>query len=174
MRYVFIMLTIFCGLLFSQPFVPALMGHENWLLNLTPLLLTYAALRARDFSLMAFIILGGLLHDLLLMNYVGMGPLLWGLVAFIVRSQKPLMRGGNWFFLLLVTFTASFAYLSLDRLFFLIAEGFWSWNLRLSFEIVKLSTVNTVLCLPMFWLMDRFLGSPTEAEHRSFYSHAHR
>jgi hypothetical protein len=173
MRYAFLMLLVFCGLLYSQPFVPVFLGHENWLLNLTPILVTYTSLRARDFSLMFFIILGGLLHDLLLMNYVGMGPLLWGLVAFIVRSQRPWVEGGNWFFLLLMTFVASFAYLSLDRLFFLISEGFWSWNLKLSFEILKLSTVNALLCLPVFWLMDRLLDRPS-SERRSSYAHAHR
>jgi hypothetical protein len=174
MRYALLMLLIFCGLLYAQPFAPVFFGHENWLLNLTPILITYTALRAREFSLMVFIILGGLLHDLLLMNYVGMGPLLWGLVAFVVRSQRPWVEGGNWLFLILMTFVASFAYLSLDRLFFLISEGFWSWNLKLSFEILKLSTVNALLCLPVFWLMDRILGRSSKGERGSYYAHAHR
>jgi hypothetical protein len=173
MRYALMMLLIFCGFLYSQPFVPMVLGHENWLLNLTPILVTCTALRAKDFSLMFFLIAGGLLHDLLLMNYVGMGPLLWALVAFVVRSQRPWVDRGNWLFLILITFVASFAYLSLDRLFFLISEGFWSWNLKLSFEILKLSTVNALLCLPVFWLMDRLLGRPSE-ERRTYYAHAHR
>lgn len=174
MLYASLMLLIFCVLLYSQPFAPMLWGHENWLLNLTPILVTYTALRAREFSLMLFLILGGLLHDLLLMNYVGMGPLLWGLVAFIVRSQKSWVEGGNWLFLVMITFVASFAYLSLDRLFFLISEGFWSWNLKLSFEILKLSTVNALLCLPAFLLLDRLLGRPSRGERGAYYAHAHR
>jgi cell shape-determining protein MreD len=172
MRYALLMLLIFCGLLYAQPFMPALLGHENWLLNLTPLLLTYASLRAQDFSLMVFLIAGGLLHDLLLMNYMGMGPLLWGLVAFIVRSQKPWVETGNFLFLILITFVASFAYLCLDRLFFLISENFWSWNLKLSFELLKLSTVNALLSWPMFWLLDRLLRRG-QASRRAYYAHAY-
>lgn len=174
MIHAILILCIFCGLLFAQPFAPALFGHENWLLNLTPILITYTALRAKDLSLMIFIIIGGLLHDLLLMNYVGMGPLLWGLIAAIVRSQKLWLTSGSWLFLLLVTFTACFAYLCLDRLFFLAYQGFWSWNLKLSFEILKLSTVNAALCLPFFWIMDGLLSSYSQEHRKSYYAHADR
>ncbi|NJK92650.1 MAG: hypothetical protein HC904_12975 [Blastochloris sp.] len=175
--YSLLMMLLFCVMLYAQPLIPPLFGHDNWLLNLTPLLLTYSALRTHEFTLMLFIISGGLLHDLLLMNYVGMGPLLWGCVVFIVRSQRPWVEGGNSLFLILLTFVAAFSYLSLDRLFFLVSEGFWSWNLMLSVEILKLSTVNALLCLPFFWLLDRLPGSQLRNRRNArsaSYAHAHR
>lgn len=173
MRHAVILLLIFGCLIYGQPFAPSVFGHDNWMLNLTPVLIAYCCLRSNEFFLMMFVILGGLLHDLLLMNYVGMGPMLWGMVAFLVRSQKPWVLGGNWLILIVINFAASFAYLCLDRTFYLLYESFWSWNLQLSFEMFKLSLVNALLSPLLFWLLDAVLNKEFSKKGRNRYLHAH-
>ena len=154
LRYTLSLLLIYLVMLFAQPVVPALFNQSNWLLGLTPVFLAYLSLRAGDLALMAFVIIGGLMHDLVLPHYVGMGPLLWSVVAFMVRSQRDLLREAHWPVLMVISFAATFLYLCCDRLFFLFVNQYWSWDQDLSFNIFKLAVFNAVLCPPLFFILD--------------------
>ncbi|MDR1191830.1 MAG: hypothetical protein LBK60_09255 [Verrucomicrobiales bacterium] len=153
-RHLPILLLLYLLMFFVQPLAPLLFKQNNWLLGLTPLLLTYLSLRAGDLALMLFVIVGGLLHDLLLFNYFGLGPLLWGVVTFMIRSQRDWLLGARWPVWMVLSFAASFLYLCGDRLFFLFYHQYWSWDQDLSFNVLKLSLFNTALCPPLFWALD--------------------
>ncbi len=158
LRYTFSLLTIYLAMLFSQRMVPAVFGLDSWLLGLTPVLLCYIALRAGDLALVSFIILGGLLHDLVLLEYFGMGPLLWAIVVFTIRSQEPWVAGSHWLLQILMNFAASFLYLCCDRLFFLLVHQYWSWDYNLSIGLLQMSLFNALLGPLLFVVLDFILG----------------
>ncbi len=145
MRHAAVLVGAYLVLVLLQPQLPDLLGERSWLLGLTPVLLVYAALRAPDFALMMFVMVGGLLHDLLLLHYVGMGPLLWGLTVFLVRSQRSWLGMAHWALRPPIVFVASLFYMVGDRLFFLTYHGFWSWNFELSFSLIKISFFNALI-----------------------------
>jgi cell shape-determining protein MreD len=157
-RYTLSLLLIYLIMLFAQPMVPVLFDQNNWLLGLTPIFLTYLSLRASDLALILFVIIGGLLHDMVLMHYVGMGPLLWGLVAFMVRSQQVWLQEAHFLVLMVIGFASTFLYLCCDRLFFLFVHQYWSWDQDLSFNILKLAVFNAVLCPVLIFIFDFILG----------------
>jgi cell shape-determining protein MreD len=162
------LLLIYLVMLFAQPMVPVFFNQNNWLLGLTPVLLTYLSLRGSDAALVVFVLVGGLLHDLVLLHYAGMGPLLWGLVAFMVRSQREWLVDARWPVWVVMSFAATFLYLGCDRLFFLFAHRYWSWDQDLSFNILKLALFNAVLCPLLFWGLD-FVFGEREARRRGAY-----
>jgi cell shape-determining protein MreD len=166
LRYTLSLLLIYLVMLFAQPMVPVLFNQNNWLLGLTPVLLTYLSLRAGDLALITFVIVGGLLHDLVLLHYVGMGPLLWGIVAFMIRSQRIWLEDARWPVWMVMSFAATFLYLCCDRLFFLFAHQYWSWDQDLNFNILKLSLFNAILCPLLFWLLDFIFGKRKQQRHR--------
>ncbi|MDR1146606.1 MAG: hypothetical protein LBK71_10795 [Verrucomicrobiales bacterium] len=168
-RHTLSLLLLYLAMLFAQPMAPALFRQNNWLLGLTPVLLTYLSLRAGDLALMVFVIAGGLLHDLVLLHYVGMGPLLWGLVAFMIHSQRMWLEDARWPVWLIMSFAATFLYLCCDRLFFLFYHQYWSWDQDLSFNIFKLALFNAVLCPPLFWLLDWVFGVKDRPRHRGAF-----
>ncbi|MGF1678837.1 MAG: hypothetical protein ACFCUX_06555 [Candidatus Methylacidiphilales bacterium] len=150
------LLTLFyLALAFLQPFIPAIAG-QKWLIGMAPLLLAYAALRIDGLGLILFILIGGCVHDLLLLHYVGFGPLLWGCTVFIVTSQAPMLRDSGLFVSALTGFIASFFYNSFDRLLYLVYHSFWSWDLDLSYAILWQSLINAVLCPILFAFFDVF------------------
>jgi cell shape-determining protein MreD len=160
MRYALSLVLLYVAMAIGQPMIPAVFGERTWLIGLSPLLLVYCALRAPDFSLMLFVILGGVVHDLILLHYIGMGPLLWLMTVFIVRSQQDWLRTSHWVLLLVVCFAASFFHLAMDRIFFLAYNGFWSWNFELSTSLLKISTINALLSPVLFWILDFVLRTP--------------
>lgn len=162
MRYVPILLFLYLALAIGQPMMPPLFGERTWLIGLTPLLLAYMALRAGDLALMVFLIAGGVVHDLLLLHYIGMGPLLWFLTAFVVRSQVAWLRGAHWSMVLVVCFAASFFHLAMDRVFFLTYNGFWSWDFELSTSLLKISAFNAVISPLLFKVFDLLMGRGRE------------
>jgi len=164
LRYTFLFLLVYLGMLLAEPVMPEMFGQKNWLLGLTPVLLTYLGLRAGSLSLMLFILLGGLLHDLILMHYFGMGPLLWGLTVFLVRSQQPWIEGANWLMSVVICFAASFLYLCCDRIFFLLVQQYWSWDFELSLGILRLSGFNAAISVLVFFFFDLVLGRRSKQE----------
>jgi cell shape-determining protein MreD len=157
MRYTLVLVLLYVAIAVGQPLLPPLMGERTWLIGLSPLLLIYGALRAPDFFLMLFVILGGVVHDFILLHYLGMGPLLWLMTVFLVRSQRDYLRASHWSLLFVVSFAASFFHLAMDRVFFLVYNGFWSWNFELSTSLMKIALVNGLLGPPVFWVLDVLL-----------------
>jgi cell shape-determining protein MreD len=157
MRYTLVLVFLYVVMAVAQPLLPPLMGERTWLIGLSPLLLIYGALRAPDFFLMLFVILGGVVHDFILLHYLGMGPLLWLLTVFLVRSQRDYLKASHWSRLFVVSFAASFFHLGMDRVFFLVYNGFWSWNFELSTSLMKIALVNGLLGPPFFWVLDVLL-----------------
>jgi cell shape-determining protein MreD len=157
MRYTLVLVFLYVVMAVAQPLLPPLMGERTWLMGLSPLLLIYGALRAPDFFLMLFVILGGVVHDFILLHYLGMGPLLWLLTVFLVRSQRDFLKASHWSLLFVVSFAASFFHLGMDRVFFLFYNGFWSWNFELSASLMKIALVNGLLGPPFFWVLDVLL-----------------
>ncbi|MEM1158666.1 MAG: hypothetical protein AAF649_02560 [Verrucomicrobiota bacterium] len=134
--------------------MPGIFGYQKWLIGMTPILLAYAALRSGGLPLALFILIGGVVHDLLLLHYFGFGPLLWACTIFIVASQKPWLQDAGILVTLIVGFTTSFFYNAMDRIFYLLYHGFWSWDLDLSFALLTLAAVNAVLSPIMFFVFD--------------------
>jgi hypothetical protein len=159
----------------GQPLVAGLLGLHGWILDLVPLLLIYGALRLPAVQLVFLMIAGGMLHDLMVPHAPGTGPLLWGVILFMIRSQLDWIRQGNWIILILLGFVSTFLYLSLERVLFLAAHGYWSWDLDLSLKIVNASFLNALLA-PLFTaLLDRLTGMAGKAGARgAFLLHADR
>lgn len=145
MRYTLVLVFLYVAMAVSQPLLPPFMGERTWLLGLSPLLLVYGALRAPDFSLMLFIILGGMVHDFILLHYLGMGPLLWLLTVFVVRSQREFLQASHWSLLFVVAFAASFFHLAMDRIFFQVYNDIWFWDFELSTSLLKIALVNGLI-----------------------------
>lgn len=160
--------SLYLLILLVQPFLPSLLGDRFWLLSTTPILIAYASIRSGGAPLIWFIILGGLFHDFMFPDYLGMGPLLWGLTAFLVHSQHPWLAGARFAFVALAAFVASFFYFSFDRLLFLFYAGFWSWSFDLSFTIFSRSLVNAGLAPLLFWLFDIILKEKMTEQKQSF------
>jgi cell shape-determining protein MreD len=157
MRYTLVLVVLYVAMAIGQPALPALFGERTWLIGLAPLLLVYGALRAPDFSLMLFVIIGGVAHDLILLHYIGMGPLLWLLTVFVVRSQQDWLKNAHWSMVMVVSFAASFFHLAMDRVFFLVYNGFWSWDFELSTSLLKIATVNALFSPLVFKGLDLLL-----------------
>ena len=165
-RYSLPLLVIYLIMLFTQRLVPPLFDMGNWLLGLTPVLLCYISLRAGDLALVFFVLAGGMMHDVVLLEYFGMGPLLWGIVAYTIRSQEPWVAGSHWLFQILICFVASFLYLCCDRLFFLLVHQYWSWNCNLSIELFQMSLLNALMGPLFFLVSDLFLGGNEPGRRR--------
>jgi len=145
---------IYLFMAFLQPFMPAVFGYQKWLVGMAPILLAYAALRSGGLPLALFILIGGIVHDLLFLHYIGFGPLLWACTIFIIASQKPWLRDGGVLVAIVVGFTASFFYISMDRILYLLYHGFWSWDLDLSYALLTLAAINASLSPVLFFLFD--------------------
>jgi len=145
---------IYLVMAFLQPFMPTIFGYQKWLIGVTPILLAYAALRTSDLPLMLFILIGGAVHDLLLMHYVGFGPLLWGLTVFVISSQRPWLEEAGWVLVVAIGFIASFFYNGIDRILYLLYHGFWSWDMDISFSLLTLSMTNAIFSPLLFFVFD--------------------
>ncbi|MEM6885269.1 MAG: hypothetical protein AAF571_09570 [Verrucomicrobiota bacterium] len=145
---------IYLVMAFLQPFMPEIFGYQKWLIGMAPILLAYAALRSGGLPLALFILIGGVVHDLLLLHYIGFGPLLWACTIYVIASQKPWLRDGGAVVSVLVGFTASFLYNSLDRILYLLYHGFWSWDLDLSYALLTLAAINAGLSPLLFFVFD--------------------
>jgi len=148
-----------------QPLISIHNGGQRLMFDFTPVFLLYACLRFTPFGLASFIILGGLLHDAVVPDIPGTGPLLWGATIFLVRSQRLWIRDGSWSMIMLMGLVASFFYIGFSRFLFLATQGFWSWNLELSVKMLTLSIVNALVCPLVVQFIDR-LTRP--AVHDSF------
>lgn len=153
---------IYLIMAFLQPFMPEIFGYQKWLIGMTPILLAYAALRCGGLPLSLFILIGGIVHDLLLLHYIGFGPLLWGCTIFVIASQRPWLQDGGWLVSAIVGFTASFLFYSLDRILYLLYHGFWSWNLDLCYTLLTLAGINAVLS-PVFFLLFDLVSQKSSA-----------
>lgn len=159
MRYALVLVLLYGAMVILQPLAPPVLGQTTWLIGLSPLLLVYGGMRAGDFSLMLFILAGGVLHDLILLHYIGMGPLLWLLTVLLVRSQREWLRNSHWTSAMVVTFAAAFFYLAMDRVFFLVYNGLWSWTFDLSYSLMIISALNALASPLVFWIFDWVLRS---------------
>ncbi|MDX6767311.1 MAG: hypothetical protein SFU85_11040 [Candidatus Methylacidiphilales bacterium] len=157
MHYALVLVLLYGAMVILQPLAPALMGQTTWLIGLSPLLLVYGALRAGDFSLLLFVLAGGALHDLILLHYIGMGPLLWLLTVLLVRSQRDWLRNAHWSSAMVVTFAGAFFYLAMDRVFFLVYNGLWAWTFELSSSLMIISAFNALASPMVFRLFDFIL-----------------
>ena len=157
LRYSFPLLLVYLAMLFTQRMMPPVLGMEGWLLGLTPVLLCYVALRAGDLALVIFVLAGGLMQDVVLLEYFGMGPLLWGIVAYTIRSQEPWVAGSHWLFQIVICFVASFLYSCLDRMFFLLIHQYWSWDSNLTIDLFQMSLFNGVMGPLLFLIGDLIL-----------------
>lgn len=155
---------------FLQPFMPAIFGHQNWLIGMAPILLAYAALRNGGLPLTLFILIGGVVHDLLLLHYVGFGPLLWACTIYVIASQKPWLQDGGILVSIIVGFICSFLYNALDRILYLLYHGFWSWDLELSYSLLTLAAVNAGLSPILFILFDSISQSSQTPKPKKSYS----
>ncbi|MFQ3670362.1 MAG: hypothetical protein SNJ84_02765 [Verrucomicrobiia bacterium] len=157
-----------------EPIIPSQFGGTRWLVDFTPLLITYACLRLPSAALLAFVALGSLGSDFLIPDRPGTSPLLWTLVAFLVRSQRPWIRTGSWFTLSIMSFAASFLYAIGDRTFFLMVNDLWSWSYLLLLKLLVLAAVNAALAPFAFPLLDRLCGivrpRATEPDFSPFYA----
>ena len=162
-----ILTLIYLVMAFLQPFMPAIFGYQKWLIGMAPILLAYAALRTGGLPLALFILIGGVTHDLLLLHYFGFGPLLWACTIFIIASQKPWLQDGGVLVSIIVGFTASFFYIAMDRILYLLYHGFWSWDLDLSYTLLTLAGVNAVLSPVLFFLFDAISRSTQSGKPRS-------
>ncbi len=158
---------LYLFLLLVQPFFPSVLGDQFWLLSVTPILIAYVSIRSGGVALVYFTILSGLLHDLMFPDYLGMGPLLWGLTAFVIHSQIPWLEGARFFLVIVATFVASFFYLCMDRLLVLFYAGFWSWSYELSFSIFFYSFINALLGPLLFWVFDFILKEKMSEKKKS-------
>lgn len=162
------------GLSLLEPILPSRFGGVTWLIDFTPLFLTYACLRLPSAALLAFLAIGSLGLDFLIPDRPGTSPLLWALVAFLVRSQHPWIGSRNWFILSLMTFAASILYAFGDRTFFLMVNDFWAWSYLLVLKLIVLALINGLLAAPIFSLMDRLCGlsrtDRSEPEFTSLYA----
>jgi len=149
-----ILTLVYLVMAFLQPFMPTLFGYQKWLIGMAPILLAYAALRSGGLPLALFILIGGIIHDLLLLHYFGFGPLLWACTIFIIASQKPWLEDAGILVSIVVGFTASFFYNAMDRLLYLLYHGFWSWDLDLSYTLLTLAGVNAFLSPVLFFVFD--------------------
>lgn len=138
--------------------MPTILGNQKWLIGMTPLLLAYASLRTHGLPLTAFVLIGGTVHDLLLMHYIGFGPLLWGITVFVVSSQRPWLEDAGWIVFIAIGFVASFLYYTADRILYLLYHGFWSWDMELSFTLLSLSVANAILSPLLFLGFDAIVG----------------
>lgn len=163
------MIVALWGILQLQLLLPGMLVNGHWLPVFVPLLLVYFGVRAKPGLLLLFIFIGGLFHDLLVDHYFGAGPFVWGIVIFMVRSQRPYLEGGRWGGRVLVTFAGSFVYLVLDRLLFLVYHRFWSWDLDLSLHLVLLSGINSAISPFFVFLMDLLFERLEKKQRRTFH-----
>jgi hypothetical protein len=154
MRAAGLLTLVYLIMAFLQPFMPSIFGYQKWLIGMAPILLAYAALRTSGLPLTLFVLIGGVVHDLLLLHYVGFGPLLWGCTIFVIASQRPWLQDGGIIISVIVGFTASFLYNALDRILYLLYHGFWSWNLDLSNALLTLALINAALSPILFIIFD--------------------
>lgn len=164
MRYAFVLVLLYGAMVILQPLAPPVLGQTTWLIGLSPLLLIYGALRAGNLSLVLFVLAGGTLHDLILLHYIGMGPLLWLLTVLLVHSQRDWLRNSHWSSAMVVTFAGAFFYLAMDRVFFLVYNGLWSWNFDLSYSLMIISAFNALASPLLFRVFDFVLlgGGPQQ------------
>ncbi|MEO0452670.1 MAG: hypothetical protein AAFY98_00860 [Verrucomicrobiota bacterium] len=149
-----ILTAIYALIILIQPFLPSVLGDRFWLLSMTPILISYVSMRARGAALGYFIILCGLLHDLMFPDYLGMGPLLWGLTVFLIHSQYPWIHRARFFLVMVAVLVASFFYLCMDRLLVLFYAGFWSWSYEMLFSIFWQSCLNAIVSPLLFFIFD--------------------
>ncbi len=154
MRYALVLILLYGAMVILQPLAPPVLGQTTWLIGLSPLLLIYGGMRAGDFSLMIFVLAGGVLHDVILLHYIGMGPLLWLLTVLLVRSQRDWLKNSHWTSAMVVTFAGAFFYLAMDRIFFLVYNGLWSWTFDLSFSLMIISAFNALVSPVVFRVFD--------------------
>jgi len=158
MRPAILLTLVYLLMAFLQPFMPSIFGNQKWLIGMTPILLAYASLRTHGLPLTLFVLIGGCVHDLLLMHYIGFGPLLWGITVFVVASQRPWLEDSGWIVSVAIGFVASFLYYTADRILYLLYHGFWSWDLELSYALLSLSVANAILSPLLFLCFDGIIG----------------
>jgi hypothetical protein len=122
-------------------------------LCLVPVLLVTAAVRMGDVPLVMLVVLGGLVDDFLVPDAPGYGPLIWAVVVMMVRSQRIWLRSGGMLFRMAVCVAATFVYLVMDRLAYMAAHGFWSWDERVTLYLVLASGVNLVAGPLLMWML---------------------
>ncbi|MEM9400116.1 MAG: hypothetical protein AAF984_07890 [Verrucomicrobiota bacterium] len=153
MKYFLAMILAHGLTLTLQMIVRDIIPFINWLPLFIPIFIVYISLNTSEHLLMPYIIIGGLINDLFTGSYLGFGPLLWGLIVFMTRSQRSYLEESIWIVKGALTFIISFAYIALDRLFFLIAHRFWSWDFDLCLHMILLSSINAFLIFPAMAIM---------------------
>jgi hypothetical protein len=153
-----VVLAVCAATMLLQPLVPGLFGQEHWLLNLTPVLLIYAAYRCSEPGLVVLVVAGGILHDLMMLDAVGFGPMQWGLTVFMIHSQRHWLESTSWWMIMLLSFAGSFLYFLAGYVFFLMARTTWNWNLQLGLAMVWIATLNALASPLVFMAMDAVLN----------------
>lgn len=169
------MLVVFYGLLavFIQPVVPAVFGIQNLVVGLVPVIIGYCAMRGSDGAIVVFVLGGGLLYDFLTLNAPGMGPLLWGLTAFIVRTQRGWLSESHMAIHITVAAAASFLFFAFERLLYLAVRTNWSWDFELTYSMTLHAVANALICPLFFWMLDLLLDMIALGRKRGkYYSYA--
>ncbi|GAB4240540.1 MAG: hypothetical protein OHK005_02770 [Candidatus Methylacidiphilales bacterium] len=173
-RAFLIPLIVVLGLTLVEPVIPTHLFGIRWLVDFTPLLIVYACVRFSSGTLFGFLVLGSLGVDFLVGDRPGTSPLLWALVAFLVRSQRLWIRNGSWVTIFLMSFAASFLYALADRTFFLMVNDLWTWSYLLLLKLLGLATVNAALAPGFFALLDRICGlqraKPSDRDFSMLYA----
>jgi hypothetical protein len=170
-RRAFLLPLVLCWMVaMLAPSVPTRAGGVTWLIDLTPLFILFAAIRLEAGWLVLFLLLGSLGEDFLIPDRIGTGPILWAMVAFLIRSQRPWIRSESWFTLMIMCFGASFLYAVGDRALYLMTNDLWSWSYLLGLKLVVLALVNAVLVVPFTWVMDYLCGITQAREKGADFS----
>lgn len=113
--------------------------------NLVPILLVLWAWRLEPTPLMVTVFSASLLADFLVPEAFGLGPLLWGILIFVARSQHGLLISWGYLMAGVICFATTFLYLILGRLSYMLVNGLMTWPLDLFVQISAAALMNMIV-----------------------------
>ncbi len=129
------------GLIHTRPF-------------LLPILVAYSALRFTPVRALGVAVGLGLFLDLFSAGRLGVSALCCILMTLFILSQMGDFKFDYIPHVMFLTLLGTFLYLTIDYLFFCIQVQTWRWYPKIWEEILGKSLLDTVLCVPFFWLFD--------------------
>ncbi|MFZ5806777.1 MAG: hypothetical protein ACOY3I_06190 [Verrucomicrobiota bacterium] len=155
-------LALMAGVLLCQSFLQENIKEIFPLIQLMPILLVFWAWKLEAESVVWLVCAGGLMSDFLVPDALGWGPVVMGITILLARTQTFLLKSYGLFFFALVIFTATFLYLALSRLAFLVTYGYWSWDQRVNFTIFTAALFNALASPLCLWLLQRVYREPKQ------------
>ncbi|MFH1066947.1 MAG: hypothetical protein V1746_03515 [bacterium] len=160
MKRLLLSLFLLALLIFLQPWLNAFPFIRP--ICLIPILLVFWAWQMDDAMLIWLALVGGIVNDWLIPDAPGTGPVIWVVVLLLMRTQRPLLAIYGTPFAMLATFATSFLFLSFQRLAFLAAHDFWSWDYNLSVRLFVASLINAVVSPFCFTILKLLYREPQE------------